>query len=93
MPPEPYWDEPEGLAWEAPTKFCCADCPVLAPTKLLEVRACPPTPLALFRVGVPVPLLWPRALSGLLLPKALLVPAEVPLPVVRLPNMPDELVP
>ena len=39
----------------------------------------------------PLPL-WPRLLNGLLLPKALLVPGLIPLPVVRLPNMPDELV-
>ena len=43
-------------------------------------------------LGVPWPPLWLRLLSGLLLPKALLVPALIPLPVVRLPNMPDELV-
>jgi hypothetical protein len=64
----------------------------LAPTKAPGIRAWPPTPFGLFRLAAPWPPLWPRLLNGLLLPKALLVPGLIPLPVVRLPNMPDELV-
>jgi hypothetical protein len=57
--------------------------------KLLATRACPPTPAALVIMPTPPwPLLPPRPL--LELPKRLL-PLPLVLLVVRLPNMPDEL--